>query len=271
MVEMRLAIGRGRRGIKPDAGAGEDKVRKLIAGNWKMNGSLAALGELDAIADAAHASLVDVAVCPPSILIPAAVARCPRLTIGAQDCHWAAKGAYTGCVSVAMLAEAGARMVIVGHSERRADNHESDGEVRLKAEAALSGGLQTILCVGETQAERDRGDAVAVVARQLRASFPSNVDEGELIIAYEPVWAIGTGRTPQPADIAEMHGALRAVLADLAREAAWSMRILYGGSVNPENAGAILSLPNVDGALVGGASLKAAQFVPIIEAAEGLA
>ena len=242
-------------------------LRKLVAGNWKMNGSLAALAELDAIAAAARAHpALDVAICPPTTLIAAAVARAPGLAIGAQDCHWNANGAHTGCVSVALLAEAGASLVIVGHSERRADNHETDAEVKAKASAAIAGGLTPIVCVGETEAQRDAGEAVALVESQLAGSLPDEGQGDTLVVAYEPVWAIGTGRTPSVADVAEMHAAIRAALiAKLGDEGA-KVRILYGGSVKPSNAAELLSVANVDGALVGGASLKAADFVPIIAA-----
>jgi len=243
--------------------------RKLVAGNWKMNGSVAALAELDGIAAAARAHPgVDVAICPPFTLIAPAAAR-GDLAIGAQDCHPAASGAHTGCVSAPMLREAGARLVIVGHSERRADQHETDAEVRAKAAAAIAGGLDAIVCVGETEAERDAGTAIAVVAAQLDGSVPSDSDAARLTIAYEPVWAIGTGRTPTAADIAGMHGAIRARLRDLIGPAADGVRILYGGSVKPGNAAEILHLADVDGALVGGASLTAADFAPIVAAAAG--
>jgi triosephosphate isomerase (TIM) len=243
-------------------------LRKLIAGNWKMNGSLDGLVELDAIAAAAEAhSKVDVAICPPATLIAAAVARQPGLAIGAQDCHGAASGAHTGCLSAAMLAEAGATLVIVGHSERRSDQHESDADVKAKAVAAINQGLTTIICVGESEAQRDAGDAVTVVTRQLDGSVPTDADSAQIIIAYEPVWAIGTGRTPSTADVAEMHAAIRARLITLLGEAGAAVRILYGGSVKPSNAAELMAVANVDGALVGGASLKAADFVPIIAAA----
>ncbi|WP_371433025.1 triose-phosphate isomerase, partial [Novosphingobium sp.] len=186
-------------------------LRKLVAGNWKMNGTLGSLSELDAIAAAAKAAGgIDVAICPPFTLIAPAAARAPDLAIGAQDCHAAAKGAHTGCTSAAMLAEAGATMTIVGHSERRADQHETDAEVREKAEAAIAGGLIAIVCVGETEAERDAGSAVAVVQAQLDGSIPADATGRMLVVAYEPVWAIGTGRTPSTADVAEMHAAIRA-------------------------------------------------------------
>jgi len=243
-------------------------LRKLVAGNWKMNGSLGALAELDAIAGAAreHDGL-DVAICPPFTLIAPAVARRPDLTIGAQDCHQAAKGAHTGCVSAAMLVEAGARLAIVGHSERRQDQHETNAEVRAKASAAIAAGLVAIVCVGETEAERDAGGALAVVARQLDGSVPREGTGATLAIAYEPVWAIGTGRTPSIADVAEMHGAIRARLAALLGEEGAGVRILYGGSVKAANARELMAVPDVDGALVGGASLLAADFVPIIAGA----
>jgi triosephosphate isomerase (TIM) len=243
-------------------------LRKLIAGNWKMNGSLEGLAELDAIAAAADAhGKVDVAICPPATLIAAAVARQPSLAIGAQDCHGAASGAHTGCLSTAMLAEAGAKLIIVGHSERRSDQHESDADVKAKSLAAIAEGLTTIICVGESEAQRDAGEAVAVVTRQLDGSVPTDADSARIIIAYEPVWAIGTGRTPSTADVAEMHAAIRARLIALFGEAGAAVRILYGGSVKPSNAAELLAVTDVDGALVGGASLKAADFVPIIAAA----
>ncbi|MFO1240425.1 MAG: triose-phosphate isomerase [Sphingomonadaceae bacterium] len=241
-------------------------LRKLVAGNWKMNGSLEALGELDAIA-AAASDMLDIAICPPATLIAAATARQPGLPIGAQDCHWNASGAHTGCLSVSLLAEAGARLVIVGHSERRTDNHETDAEVKAKASAAIAGGLIAIVCVGETEAQRDAGQAVAVVTAQLRGSVPETGTGKTLVIAYEPVWAIGTGRTPTVSDVAEMHAAIRGCLSELLGNEGAKVRILYGGSVKPSNAAELLHIPDVDGALVGGASLKAADFVPIIEAA----
>ena len=243
-------------------------LRKLVAGNWKMNGTLASLVELDAIAAAArgHTGL-DVAICPPFTLIAPAAQRQPGLAIGAQDCHAAAKGAHTGCISAAMIAEAGGSLVIVGHSERRADQHESDAEVRAKAEAAIGGGLTAIVCVGEVEAERDAGRAVAVVEAQLAGSVPPAGTGETLVIAYEPVWAIGTGRTPSTGDVAEMHAAIRAKLGALLGAEGARVRILYGGSVKPDNAALLMAVADVDGALVGGASLTAAQFVPIVEGA----
>lgn len=242
-------------------------LRKLVAGNWKMNGSLAGLAELDAIAAAASGT-VDVAICPPATLIAPAVLRQPGLPIGGQDCHWNASGAHTGCLSVAMLAEAGARLVIVGHSERRTDNHETSAEVKAKAQAAIAGGLTAIVCVGETESERDAGRAVAVVTEQLRDSVPEGGTGETLVIAYEPVWAIGTGRTPTAADVGEMHAAIRQCLGELLDNEGAKVRILYGGSVKPANAAELLHVPDVDGALVGGASLKAVDFVPIVIAAQ---
>ena len=242
--------------------------RKLIAGNWKMNGDLAALAELDAIGAAVEDFPgLDIAVAPPFTLIAGAARRCPDLAIGAQDCHQQPAGAHTGCVSAAMLKEAGARFVIVGHSERRTDQHETDAEVRAKAAAAIEAGLDAIVCVGETEAERDAGRAVAVVEGQLEGSVPVGSNPDYLIIAYEPVWAIGTGRTPTVPDVAEMHAAIRQTLGRLLGAAGGSVRILYGGSVKPANAAELLHIADVDGALVGGASLKAADFVPIIAAA----
>jgi triosephosphate isomerase len=246
-------------------------LRKLIAGNWKMNGSLESLAELDAIAGAASAhGNVDVAICPPATLIAAAVARQPGLAIGAQDCHGAVSGAHTGCLSAQMLAEAGATLVIVGHSERRADQCESDADVKAKAVAALGEELTAIICVGESEAQRDAGEAVAIVTRQLDGSMPIDVDSARIIIAYEPIWAIGTGRIPSTADVAEMHAAIRARLITLLGEKGSAVRILYGGSVKSSNATELMAVADVDGALVGGASLKAADFIPVISAAASL-
>ena len=234
---------------------------KLIAGNWKMNGNLAALGEIDAIAQAAMPLALDVAICPPFTLIAPACGR--GVAIGAQDCHAKTSGAHTGDVSADMLVEAGAVYCIVGHSERRAsavkgNGGETDADVRAKAEAAIAAGMTAIVCVGETLAERDAGDAVAVVKRQLAGSLPGMLDK--TVVAYEPVWAIGTGRTPSTEDIAEIHAEIRAIVGE-------GVRILYGGSVKASNAAELLHIANVDGALVGGASLTAADFIPIITAA----
>jgi triosephosphate isomerase (TIM) len=243
-------------------------LRKLVAGNWKMNGSIGSLAELDAIRAAADANpLVDVAICPPFTLIAPAAQRQSSLTIGAQDCHQSEKGAHTGCVSAGMLKEAGAKIVIVGHSERRTDQGETDALVRSKAEAAISAGLAAIVCVGETEAQRDAGKAVSVVEGQLDGSVPPAGTGATLVVAYEPVWAIGTGRTPSTADVAEMHAAIRAKLNALLGGEGGKVRILYGGSVKPDNARELMAVADVDGALVGGASLTAVQFVPIIEGA----
>ena len=242
--------------------------RKLVVGNWKMNGNLEQLGEITAIAAAAkEAAGVDVAICPPFTLIAAAVARSGGLPIGGQDVHSAESGAHTGNVSAPMLKEVHARLVIVGHSERRAEQHETDAEVRAKAETALRHGLQTIVCVGESEMDRAARDHVAVVTAQLEGSLPDQAHDGELVVAYEPIWAIGTGNVATPEDVAEMHAAIRAALVERFGEYGERIRILYGGSVKADNAAAIFAVPHVDGALVGGASLTAGQFVPIIEAA----
>lgn len=242
-------------------------LKKLVAGNWKMNGSLAAMDEIKAIAAAASANPgADVAIGVPATLIAPASAAAPGFAIGGQDCHWNASGAHTGCLSVAMLKEAGASFVIVGHSERRTDNHETSADVAKKADAATAGGLMAIICVGETEAERDAGQAVSVVTGQVRDSVPANSKAATTAVAYEPVWAIGTGRTPSADDVAEMHAAIRKQLLDLLGAEGAGVRILYGGSVKASNADELLHVPDVDGALVGGASLKAADFVPIIEA-----
>ena len=245
--------------------------RRLIAGNWKMNGGLAALAELDGIvAAAAAAPGLDVAIAVPATLIMAAAARVPGLAIGAQDVHPGEKGAHTGCISAGMVKDVGGRFSIVGHSERRADQHETDHDVRAKAEALHAAGLSAILCVGETLAERDAGRAELVVTRQLTGSLPEGAAAAWLSIAYEPVWAIGTGRTPTVADVAAMHGAIRSQLRALIGAEAEAVRILYGGSVTGDNAAELLGAGDVDGALVGGASLTAAKFVPIIEAGVAL-
>lgn len=251
--------------------------RKLVAGNWKMHGLIAALPEIAGIAQAAAARPgVDVALCLPSTLIAPAVTVAAAMApdnfgLGGQDCHAADQGAHTGCISAPMLVEAGAALTIVGHSERRADQGESDADVKGKAEAAHRHGLNAILCIGETLAQRDAGQAEAVVTAMLTDSLPEGADAGWLAIAYEPVWAVGTGRTPTEADVAAMHGAIRAKLAELlGGETAAAMRVLYGGSVSGANAASLLGCADVDGALVGGASLTAEKFVPIIEAAAGL-
>jgi triosephosphate isomerase len=230
----------------------------LIVGNWKMNGLASALPEIAAMAGA------EVWIAPPFTLIDRAVAL-GAVTVGGQDCHAAVAGAHTGCVAAAMLADLGAAFVIVGHSERRTDQGETDAMVRAKAEAGQAAGLQVIVCVGETQGERDAGEAEAVVGRQLAGSLPDSADG--VIIAYEPVWAIGTGRTPTPADVAAIHGFVRVQLVARYGTAGQGMKILYGGSVKPDNAALLLGQANVDGALVGGASLTAASLLAIKAAA----
>ncbi|WP_333868788.1 triose-phosphate isomerase [Cypionkella sp.] len=243
-------------------------MKKLAAGNWKMNGSLAALAEVDALIAAHPAPACEMLLCPPAPLIAAMAARAEgsALQVGGQDCHQNSSGAHTGDVSAAMLAEAGASHVILGHSERRADHGESSDLVRQKAEAALAAGLIAVVCLGETEAERDAGATLAVIGAQLDASIPAGSTAATVVIAYEPVWAIGTGRTPTLAQIAEVHGFLRARLAGLIGAEAAGLRLLYGGSVKPSNAAEIFALPEVDGALVGGASLKAADFGAIVAA-----
>jgi triosephosphate isomerase (TIM) len=248
-------------------GFGKMALKKLIAGNWKMNGALSSMPEVEAIVAAALASPhVDVALCPPATLISALSAQ-KGLAVGGQDCHWNASGAHTGCLSVSMLREAGASIVIVGHSERRTDNGETDADVQRKAAAVIAGGLTAIICVGETEAQRDAGQAVDVVTSQIEGSMPQSAIGATTVVAYEPMWAIGTGRVPETQDVAEMHAAIRDKLVSLFGEEGQKMRILYGGSVKASNARELLAVPDVDGALVGGASLKAADFIPIIEAA----
>ncbi|WP_138509979.1 triose-phosphate isomerase [Maricaulis alexandrii] len=235
----------------------------LIAGNWKMNGLAGDLGFFGEVARAAADSPADILVCPPATLLALAAKTCSgtAISVGGQDCHARESGAHTGDISAVMLRDAGADYVILGHSERRADHGESDAIVRSKAEAALAAGLIPIICVGETQAERESGQAETVVARQLAGSLPENPQKMELVIAYEPVWAIGTGLTASEADVAEIHAAIRKRLPE-----PLTTRILYGGSVKPANAESLLSLADVDGALVGGASLKASDFTSIIGA-----
>ncbi|MBS0573831.1 MAG: triose-phosphate isomerase [Proteobacteria bacterium] len=241
--------------------------RKLAAGNWKMNGTRASLDELRLLAGA-HPAACDMLICPPATLIAAAagVAGAGPVLIGGQDCHAAASGAHTGDISAAQLADAGASHVILGHSERRADHGEGDAQVRAKAEAARAAGLTAIVCVGETEAERDAGATLAVIGRQLAGSVPDGATGTDTVIAYEPVWAIGSGRTPTLAQIAEVHDFLRASLRTRFGAAADGIRLLYGGSVKPANAAEIFAVSNVDGALVGGASLRAADFGQIVAA-----
>ncbi|ANI77059.1 MULTISPECIES: triose-phosphate isomerase [Sphingobium] len=243
--------------------------RKLVVGNWKMNGLRAQLGEVEAIGGVAaeHAG-VEVGLCLPATLITAASAVSGAAFVGAQDCHMKDSGAHTGCLSATMLAEAGASWTIVGHSERRQDQGESDADVAAKALAAKAAGLKVILCVGESLDVRDAGDAEAIVSAQLLASLPEGAAADWLAIAYEPIWAIGTGRIPTMEAVEDMHKALRSALAGRIGEGkAGAMRILYGGSMNGDNAAELMAIEDVDGGLVGGASLTAAKFAPVIAAA----
>ncbi|MFO1183987.1 MAG: triose-phosphate isomerase [Bauldia sp.] len=243
------------------------RARPLVAGNWKMNGLLASVAELQSLRDTWRGT-AEVAVCVPATLLTAArdILRGSAIGLGGQDCHPKASGAHTGDISAEMLADAGARLVIVGHSERRADHAESDELVRRKAEAAWRAGLTAILCIGETESERRAGKALEVATRQLAGSVPDGSMSANLVIAYEPVWAIGTGLTPTPDDIVEMHTHIRLRLVARFGAQAEGIGILYGGSVKPDNARTLLTLPSVDGALVGGASLKAKDFLAIAAA-----
>jgi triosephosphate isomerase len=246
-------------------------VRPFVAGNWKMNGLTGSLSEIEAMgraADAGEAGEAELAVCPPATLIALAAGTLKesKLALGAQDCHAEASGAFTGEISAPMLKDAGAAYVIVGHSERRTLLHETDALVRAKAEAALKAELTAIVCVGETRLEREGGRAAEVVTRQLKGSLPPGGAPETLVVAYEPVWAIGTGLTPTRDDVMEMHRAIRRLLGEIYGDAGAWMRILYGGSVKPTNARELLGVANVDGALVGGASLKAKDFLAIAAA-----
>ena len=243
--------------------------RPYIVGNWKMHGTRSMLSEARAIDRGAERLLkVEVALAPPYTLIHATHKEATLIGVGAQDCHAAEGGAHTGDISAAMLKDSGASFVIVGHSERRADHGETDADVNAKALAALAVGLNVIVCVGETEAERDAGKAEAVVSRQLDRSLPqAEGAAAKVTVAYEPVWAIGTGRTPTVDDIGAMHRAIRRQLNTLYGEEGAAIRILYGGSVKPENAGELLSADEVGGALVGGASLTAESFLGIVAAA----
>ena len=242
----------------------------LVAGNWKMNGLKAQASELAQMIEGAAnlARKADLMICPPATLIAtfADVARGSTVAIGAQDCHAEKNGAYTGDISAEMLADAGATAVIVGHSERRSLHGETDAQVRAKAQAAWRAGLQAIVCVGETKDERSAGRTLAVVGAQLDGSVPDGASAQTLVIAYEPVWAIGTGLTPTPDDVAQVHGFIRKNLSARLGAAANAIRILYGGSVKPSNAKELMAVPDVDGALVGGASLKAGDFLAIAAA-----
>jgi len=249
--------------------------RPLVAGNWKMNGTMPDIAQISMLQKrlAQNGPLgIDVAICPPATLLgalhgegePAADGVVDGLMLGAQTCHVDPKGAHTGEISAEMLRDAGAQLVIVGHSERRADHGETNEDVAAKALAAWRAGLVAVICVGETLAQRQAGRAVELVTEQIGASIPDGATPQNTVIAYEPVWAIGTGMTPTADDIAEMHAAIRARLFDRFGDGAGQMRILYGGSVKPDNAKVLLNIVNVDGALVGGASLKAEDFWGII-------
>ena len=246
-------------------------ISPLIAGNWKMNGTRASLDELTALAGmltTGEAPRAIVVVCPPATMLAAAARQgaTAGIQIGGQDCHAEASGAHTGDIAAGMLADAGAQYVIVGHSERRTNHAETDDQVRLKAMAAIGAGLKPIICVGETEAQRDAGQAESVVATQLAGSVPDAAELHEVNIAYEPIWAIGTGRTPSNEDIATMHAAIRSNLVERFGEKGSAIRILYGGSLKPQNAREILAVKNVNGGLVGGASLLAKDFYTIISA-----
>lgn len=250
------------------------RIKPLVAGNWKMNGLKANQAEFykmmagisDDLADA-----VDAMICAPATLVAslAEKAGAGTMAVGGQDCHAASSGAHTGDISAEMLTDAGAKAVIVGHSERRTDHGESDADVNAKARAAWRAGLVAIVCVGETEAERKAGEALAVVERQLKGSVPDGATAQNTVIAYEPVWAIGTGLTPTAADVEEMHKAMRDNLVARFGQAGSAMRLLYGGSVKPANARELMAVANVDGALVGGASLKADDFLGILAAYSG--
>lgn len=247
-------------------------IRPLVAGNWKMNGLKDSVSEAESLA-AQLASQnqigADAMICPPATLVSLFAEKLSGspVAVGGQDCHPVTSGAHTGDISAEMLADAGASAVIVGHSERRADHGESDETVNAKAQAAYRAGLTAIICVGETEAQRDAGQALDIVSGQLRGSVPSDATTGNTIIAYEPVWAIGTGRTPTASDVADVHAHIRAELAAItAAQDAAAMRLLYGGSVKPSNAGELMAIDNVNGALVGGASLKASDFFGILGA-----
>ncbi len=243
------------------------RIRPLVAGNWKMNGLTASLGEIDAMKAGAGelAGKADLMLCPPATLTRqfAAAAHGSHLFVGGQDCHAKASGAHTGDISAEMLTDAGATAVIVGHSERRTDHKETDADVNAKTLAAWRAGLVAIVCVGEQRAEREAGSTLKVIGGQLAGSLPNGGTAANLVVAYEPVWAIGTGLTPTPADVAEVHAFIRAQVKARYGAEGTAVRILYGGSVKPTNADELLTIPDVNGALVGGASLKAADFLGI--------
>lgn len=243
-------------------------MRKLAAGNWKMNGISGNLSEVATLLAAHPSPVCEMLLCPPATLLSqmAALAKGTALSVGGQDCHAKSSGAHTGDISAAMLAEAGASHVIVGHSERRTDHGETDSLVQTKANAAIAAGLVAVVCIGETESERDAGTTLDVIGRQLTGSVPEGASAANLVIAYEPVWAIGTGRTPTLDEIAEVHHFIRERLTARIGAEADGVRLLYGGSVKPSNAAEIFAVPHVDGALVGGASLKAADFGAIVAA-----
>jgi len=241
-------------------------ARKLAAGNWKMNGTGDSLKELDALARGDLPQGVEVLICPPAPLISRAAEIAGGIRIGGQDCHAEASGAHTGDISAAMLKDAGASYVILGHSERRSEHGESDEVVRAKTEAAYAADLVAVVCVGETLEDREAGSTLQVVCMQLAGSLPDSVTADNTVVAYEPVWAIGTGKVPTLEQIAEVHAALRDALTQRYGDAGDNIPLLYGGSVKPANAADIFGTANVDGALVGGASLKSADFGPIIAA-----
>jgi triosephosphate isomerase len=249
--------------------------RPLVAGNWKMNGLGASLAELRALKDRLAQTPVpeaDSMICPPATLLAQAryMLSGSTIVLGAQDCHPLSSGAHTGDISAEMLADAGAAAIIVGHSEQRTDHGETDALVNAKASAAYRAGLTAIICLGETERERRDGATLEIVRRQLQGSLPQEARAANTVIAYEPVWAIGSGLTPTPADVAEVHGFIRGELGRLLGKAeAGAMRLLYGGSVKPANASELLFVPDVDGALVGGASLKASDFYAILSAYAG--
>ena len=245
-----------------------DPIRPLIAGNWKMNGLKASLAEFEAMLEGAAGVVekADLLVCPPVTLL-AAFADAARgtklLSVGAQDCHPDVSGAHTGDISAEMLADAGATAIIVGHSERRTDHGESDLLVRQKAEAVWRAGLTAIVCIGETRQQRDAGQTLDICQGQLNLSLPEGATADNLVVAYEPVWAIGTGLTPTVGDVQQVHHFIRGLLVARFRDAGARMRILYGGSVKPSNAAELMAVDHVNGALVGGASLKASDFLAI--------
>lgn len=245
-------------------------IKPLVAGNWKMNGHRSSLQEISAIAsgiDETLGSKIEALICPPATLIylASAAVQDTHLKIGAQDCHTAQSGAHTGDISAAMMRDAAASHVIVGHSERRTDHGETDALVRAKAEAAHGENLVAIVCIGETEAERQSGKTLDVIERQLSGSVPDGADDQNTVIAYEPVWAIGTGLTPTAADVEEAHAFMRRKLEGRLGAGGASMRLLYGGSVKPGNASELMAISHVDGALIGGASLKADDFLAICE------